>query len=322
MEYRRLGRSGLTISEISLGCGNNTFAGRADEQTSIDLINHALGLGINYLDTGATYAEGRSEALIGKALKGKRSQAIIGTRFGTSRSVGPSEQRGSRNRMMKAVEGSLQRLDTEYIDLYIMHEPDPGTPIEETLRALDDLVRAGKVRYIACCRFAAWQLCDALWTSKAQNLESFIATYMNYSLLNRKIERELVPYCETVGVGIVPVSPLADGFLTGKYRRGQEMPKGTRFTSIPRFAGPKHQDLGRYNKILSEANFDKLEKLETFAKERGHGVGELAVAWLLSHSWLGTVPVGVTNIDQLKHNVAGSGWKLTGEDIVQLGKIL
>ena len=321
MEYRRLGKSGLKVSEIGLGCGNTTFAGNADEQTSINLINHALELGINYIDTADVYAEGRSETLVGKALKGKRSQAIIGTRFGTSRSVGPSEQPGSRNRMMKAVEGSLKRLDTDYIDLYIFHEPDPDTPIEETLRAMDDLVRAGKVRYVACSRFAAWQQCEAQWTSRARKLESFIATFVHYNLINRNIERELVPCCEKFGVGIVPVEPLAQGFLTGKYRRGIKMPEGTRFTSAPRFAGAKHQDLGRYVGYLTDSNFDKLDKLEAFAQERGHCVVELAMAWLLSHSWLGTVPVGVTNLEQLKRNVAGVGWNLTAEDIVQLGKI-
>ena len=150
MQYRKIGKSGLKVSEIGLGCGSPTFAGKADEQTSVDIINHALELGINFIDTAETYAEGRSETLIGKALQGKRSQVIIGTKFGKDRSVGPTEQRGSRTRLMKAVEGSLKRLATDYIDLYIMHEPDPETPIEETLRALDDLVRVGKVRYIAC----------------------------------------------------------------------------------------------------------------------------------------------------------------------------
>ena len=223
--------------------------------------------------------------------------------------------------LMKSVENSLRRLDTEYIDLYAMHEPDPDTPIEETLRALDDLVRVGKVRYIGCSDFTAWRLCEALWTSKAYNLESFIAAYLNYNLISREIERELVPCCQTHGVGVIPIRPQAGGFLTGKYRRGKKMPEGTRFTSVPPFVDAGHQDLRRYDKFLTDANFDKLAKLEAFAEERGHRVGELAIAWLLSHPWLGMALVGVTSVEQLTQNVAGLGWKLTAEDIVQLDKL-
>src|SRR5262245_45198215 len=229
MEYRRLGKSGLKVSEIGLGTGSASFPGRADERTAIDIINFALESGINYIDTGETYAEGRSEILIGMAIKGKRSEVIIGTKFGHPRSTGGTEQRGSRARLMKAVEGSLRRLDTEYIDVYIMHAPDPDTPIEETLRALDDLVRTGKVRYTGCSNFAAWQICEALWTSRVDSLETFIMAESNYNLINRDIERELVPCCQTLGVGIVPIRPLAGGSLTGTYRLGNEMPEGTRF---------------------------------------------------------------------------------------------
>ena len=322
MEYRRLGKSGLKVSAIGLGCGSATFAGNADERTSINIINHALESGINYIDTAETYADGRSETLVGKALKGKRSQVIVGTKFGKDRSVGPGEQRGSRGRLMKAVEGSLTRLDTEYIDLYVMHQPDPDTPIEETLRALDDLVRVGKVRYLGCSDFAGWQLCEALWTSKTQRLESFISAGAHYNLINRGIEQELIPCCQNFGVGVIPTMPLAQGFLTGKYRRGNEMPESARFTSAPRFAGAKHQALRRYDKFLTDANFDKLARLEAFAEKRGHRVGELAIAWLLSHSCIGMVPVGVTSAEQLTLNVAGTGWKLTAEDSVELGKII
>ena len=312
MEYRRLGNSGLKVSEIGLGNNTPTIAGRADEQTSIDIIDHALELGINFIDTAYAYAEGQSEAIVGKALKGKRSQVVIATKFGLPRSVGRSEQGGSRNHVLKAVEASLRRLDTDYIDLYYIHFPDPETPIEETLRALDDLVRVGKVRYIGCSNFAAWQLCEALWTSKMHNLESFIAVQSKYNLIERGIERELVPCCQTYGVGIIPWQPLASGFLTGKYRRGQEIPAGTRLTM------GRPTDIG----IVTDANFDKLDKLEAFAKERDHSVGELAITWLLSHPWLGSVIAGATSKEQLSLNVGAVGWKLTAKDIAQLDKIL
>jgi aryl-alcohol dehydrogenase-like predicted oxidoreductase len=322
MEYRRLGKSGLKVSEIGLGCGSTGFAGKADEQTALNIINHAVESGINYIDMSEVSAEGRSETLVGKALKGKRSQVIISTKFGTHRIVGPSEQPGSRSWLIKSVENSLKRLDTDYIDLYIMHEPDPSTPIEETLRTLDDLVRIGKVRYIGCSVFTAWQLCEAMWTSKTHNLESFITASSKYNLINRDIEREFVPCCQTYGVGIVPIAPQAGGFLTGKYQRGKKMPEGARFTTVPPFADAKHQDLRIYDKFLTDANFDKLAKLEAFAGERGHRVGELAVSWLLSRPWVSAVLVGVTSTEQLTQNVAGLGWKLTAEDIVQLEKII
>lgn len=310
MEYRRLGRSGLRVSEIGLG-GNN-FGGRADEETSISIINRALELGINLIDTANTYTQGRSEELVGKAVKGKRSQVVIATKFGYPNSAGPTEQRGSRNHLMKAVEASLRRLGTEYLDLYYYHYPDPETPIEETLCALDDLVRVGKVRYLGCSNFTAWQLCEALWTSRFHHLEPFIAVQSKYSLLDRSIERELVPCCQTYGTGVVPWGPLASGFLTGKYRRGQEVPPGARLANPPSI----------YRDILTEANFDKLAKLEAFARERGHRVGELAIAWLLSHPWLGSVIAGAMNLEQLSDNVTAASWKLSAEDLAQLDQVL
>jgi aryl-alcohol dehydrogenase-like predicted oxidoreductase len=322
MEFRRIGNSGLKVSEIGLGCGTATFAGNADEQTSLAIIHQALELGITYFDTAETYADGRSETLLGKALKGMRSKVVIGTKFAKDRSVGPSEQRGSRRRVMMAVEGSLKRLATDYIDLYVMHEPDPGTPIEETLRALDDLVRVGKVRYLGCSDFSGWQLCEALWTSRMHGLESFVAAGSHYNLIDRHLERELIPCCRNFGVGVAPTMPLAQGFLTGKYRRDGGMPETGRFTSKPPFAGEKHQNLGRYDKYLNDANFEKLARLEAFAQQCGRSVAELAIAWLLSHPWIGTVPVGCTSGEQLTRNVASAGWKLSSDDLVQLNKII
>jgi len=310
MEYRRIGNSGLKVSEIGLG-GNN-FGGRADKPTSLAVIDHALGMGINFIDTAELYTQGRSEGLVGEAIKEKRSQVIIATKFGYRPSVGISEQGGSRNYIMKAVDASLRRLKTDYIDLYYIHSPDTETPIEETLRALDDLVRTGKVRYIGCSNFVAWQLCEAFWTSELKNLESFIAVQSRYNLLERDIELELIPCCQTYGVGVIPWGPLASGFLTGKYRRGQKLSPGARLASPPPI----------YSGYLTDASFDKLAKIESFAEERGHSVGELAIAWLLSRPQLSSVIAGAMDPEQLSANVAAAGWKLTTEDIVQLDKIL
>ena len=310
MEYRRLGNSGLKASEIGLGCNN--FGSSADVETSSNIINYALEMGINFIDTADVYGQGRSEEIVGKAVKGKRSRVIIATKFGQPRSVGITQQGGSRSYIMKAVDASLRRLDTDYIDLYYFHHPDPETQIQETLRALDNLVQTGKVRYIGCSNFAAWRLCEALWTSKFNNLESFIAVQSKYNLLDRSIEQELVPCCQTYGIGVVPWGPLASGFLTGKYRRGQEIPGSVRLKKPPPI----------YSDILTDANFDKLAKLEAFAKTRGHSVGELAIAWLLSHPWLGSVIAGAMNIEQLSANLAATDWKLTTEDIVQLDKLI
>jgi aryl-alcohol dehydrogenase-like predicted oxidoreductase len=309
MDHRRLGISGIKVSEIGLGCNN--FGTRADKETSIYIVNHALEMGINFIDTADMYAQGRSEEFVGQAVKGKRSQVIIATKFGHPRSVGPDQQGGSRSYIMRAVDASLRRLNTDYIDLYYIHYPDSETPIQETLRALDDLVRTGKVRYIGCSNFAAWQLCEALWTSKLNNLDSFITVQSRYNLLDRSIQQELVPCCQTYGIGIIPWGPLAGGFLTGKYRRGQEIPVSMRFANPPPM----------YGDVLTDANFDRLTNLEAFAKERSHSVGELAIAWLLSHSWLGSVIAGAMNIDQLSANMAATDWKLTEEDIVQLERI-
>jgi len=302
MEYRKLGRSGLKISEIGLGCNN--FGSRVDEQSSISIIRHALELGVNYIDTADWYSQrGRSEECVGKALKGKRSDAIIATKFGFAMGEGPNEHGGSRYHIMRAVDASLKRLDTDYIDLYQFHRPDPTTPIEETLQTLDNLVRAGKVRYIGCSNFAAWQLCEALWTSRANGLESFVTVQSRYNLLNRTIEQELVPCCQTYGVGVIPWGPLAGGFLTGKYQRAEAAPDGTRLSRI-----------GIYGRMFNDATFDKLDRLKAFAEERGHSVAELAIAWLLSHPWLSTVIAGASQIEQVTTNVAAAEWKLTSED--------
>ncbi len=306
MEFRKLGNSGLKVSKIGLG-GNN-FGWRADEQTSVTVINHAIDMGVSFIDTADMYDQGHSEEFIGKAIKGKRHQVIIATKFGSPMGEGPNERGGSRHYIIKAVDASLKRLQTDYIDLYQMHVPDLSTPIEETLCALDDMVRAGKVRYIGCSNFAAWQLCEALWTSKVKNLHSFVTVQSQYSLLARQIESELVPCCQAYDISVIPYSPLAGGFLTGKYHRGEELPVDGRL------AGPNPA----YRRIFTETNWDKLTKLEAFATERGHTVGELAVAWLLARPWITTVIAGAKKIEQVSANVAAAEWKLTAEEVAEV----
>jgi aryl-alcohol dehydrogenase-like predicted oxidoreductase len=295
-----------------VGLGGNNFGGRSDEKASVDVINHALDAGINFIDTADSYNEGRSEELVGKAVKGKRSWAIIATKFGNPRSVGPNEQPASRFHMMPTLEASLRRLGTDYIDLYYVHFPDPATPIEETLRAMDDAIKSGKVRYIACCNFAAWQLADAIWTSRMDNLNPFIVIQSKYNMLERGIEKEVVPFCQAHGVGVIPWGPLASGFLTGKYERGKAIPAGTRFAT----------PMSIYGDVMTETNFDKLEKLEAFSKARGHNVGELAISWLLAHPLIASVIAGAMNGEQIAANVKSAEWKLTAEDVRELDKII
>ena len=322
MKYRNLGKTGLKVSEI--GLGSLEFGRRLNEQDSISVISHALDLGINFIDTADVYNTGRSEEFIGKAIKSKRSKVVIATKFGISTGENPNDYGGSRTHIMDAVDGSLKRLATEYIDIYYIHWPDPTTPIEETLRTLDALVRAGKVRYIACSNFAAWQLCEALWISRANGLESFACVQTRYNLLDRSIESELVPCCQQYGVSVIPWSPLAEGFLTGKYQRGKPLPTGTRLSS-PQAAPPPRMVLrgisgrpGMFTSVFSDVNYDKLEKLHKFAIESGHTVGELAISWLLSHPWLSSVIAGVTKLEQLSLNVAAANWTLTEEEKAEL----
>ncbi len=206
MEYRKLGNSSFRVSEIALG--GNTFGWTIDEQASIDVIRYALDQGINYIDTADRYDRGRSEEFVGKAIKGRRHDVILASKFCRGMGEGPNFSGGSRYYIMRAIDASLKRLQTDHIDLYQMHEPDPETPIEETLRALDDLVKAGKVRYIGTSNFAAWQLCEALWTSKVNHLHAFITEQPRYHILDRKIEEELVPFCQAYKIGIIPWAPL------------------------------------------------------------------------------------------------------------------
>jgi aryl-alcohol dehydrogenase-like predicted oxidoreductase len=315
MEYRKLGSSDLKVSVISIG--GDTFGVNVDEMRTRALVDCALDSGINYIDTADVYGREKSEEFLGKALKGKRSKVIIATKFGAA--VGPGkipfarpDGLGKRQYILQAVEASLKRLDTDYIDLYQFHMPDPSTPVDETLRALDDLVKAGKVRYIGCSNLLSWELCEALWVSKMAGLKAFVSIQSRFSLLDRYVEDELVPCCQTYNISLIPWFPLAGGILTGKYRRGTPLPEGTRISANPEF----------YGGYLSDASFDLLEKYEAFAAERGHKMVDLAFAWLLGHPVVPTVIAGVTKPEQIKSNVAAVEWKMTAEDMLSLDKAI
>ena len=309
LEQRRLGTSGFTVP--LLGLGTNNFGGRSDEAASLKVVDASIDIGANFFDTANIYTGTKSETIIGKALKGRRDKVILTTKFGLSMGAGPNMQGGSRGHILNELDTSLRRLQTDYLDLYQMHMVDRSTPIEETLRTLDDLVRAGKVRYIGCSNYDAWHLVEALHTSRALNLNAFVSVQPYYNLLKRGIERELAPACEAYDIGIIPYFPLESGFLTGKYRPGEGAPSGTRFDKTPTFQAK-----------LNEDNFAILSALESFAAERGHTVGELAMAWLAARPQVCSVISGASTPEQVQANAKGLEWKLTTEDLAEIDEIV
>ena len=313
MEYRNLGNTDVKVSIV--GLGGDTFGHYVDELGTAAIVNQAVESGINFIDTSDVYGYGHSEELIGKAIKDKRSKVIVATKFGITLGKPPHPfdtppGLGAPEYIRKAVDASLKRLETDYIDLYQFHMPDPTTSIEETLHTLDEIVKSGKVRYIGCSNFASWELCEALWVSKTAGISSFVSVQPKYNLLDRYIEQEMVPCCQAYGVSVIPWFPLAAGFLTGKYRRGQKPPEGTRFGSNPEF----------YTRAITDEQFDILEKLEAFAENRGHTMAELAIAWLTSHPWMGPVIAGATKTEQVAANAKAADWVLSAEDMAQLDK--
>ena len=310
MQYRRLGASGLHVSTV--GLGTNNFGFRMDQESSIRVARHAVDEGINFIDTADSYGGGLSEERIGMALEDNRHDVIIASKAGNPVGEGPNKRGASRHHIMNRVEASLRFLQTDYIDLYQVHRPDPNTPIEETMRALDDLVRQGKVRYIGCSNFAAWQVCEAIWVSRANNFAPFVTVQPEYNMLNRSVERDLVPFCHEYNIGILPFYPLASGFLTGKYRQGEPVPEGTRLAGSQRAQG----------NTLTEKNFAMLARLENFAEERGRPMVELAIAWLLGNSAVSSVIAGATRTEQVSANVKAADWALTPEDMTEIDEIL
>jgi aryl-alcohol dehydrogenase-like predicted oxidoreductase len=310
MEYRNLGNSGLQVSVAGLGCNN--FGMRCDRAASDAVIAAALEAGINFFDTADIYGgRGVSEEYLGAALKEQRRNVIIATKFAGPMGDGPLWSGASRRYVFEAVEASLRRLGTDYIDLYQVHFPDVKTPIEETLRALDDVVRAGRVRYIGCSNFTGWQVVESQWVARTGNLTQFVSAQNQYNLLDRRIERELMPAAKKYGLGVLPYFPLASGFLTGKYRPGEAPAEGTRLAAM----GP------RASSMLNDQNFSVLTQLETFASERGHTMLDLAIGWLASHGEISSVIAGATKPEQVQANVAAASWRLTPDEVAQVDAI-
>lgn len=306
MEYKNLGRSGLQVSVAGLGCNN--FGMRCDKDQSAAVVHKALELGVTFFDTANIYGGGKSEEFLGGALEGRRHEVVVATKFVGPVGQGPLNRGASRRHIFQAIEASLRRLGTDYIDLYQIHFPDVTTPMEETLRALDDLVHQGKVRYIGCSNFAGWQVVEAQWTARSLGLSPLVSAQNEYNLLDRCIERELAPACAAGGLGVLPYFPLASGFLTGKYRPGEPPPKDTRMAVW----GQRGQD------ILSSRNFEALEKLEAFAQSRDRTMLELALGWLASHPYVPGVIAGATKPEQVEQNVKAVEWKLTAEEMSEV----
>jgi aryl-alcohol dehydrogenase-like predicted oxidoreductase len=310
VEERNLGKSGLRVSLVGLGCNN--FAGRIDFDATKRVVHKALDLGITLFDNADTYGErGGAEEYLGRILGERRRDIVLATKFGRPMDTAGKLQGSSRGYIMGAVEASLRRLKTDYIDLYWQHIEDRLTPIEETLRALDDLVRHGKVRYIACSTLSSWQVVEAEWTSRTQNLEPYIACQERYSLLEREYEPNMAAMVEAYGLGLIPFSPLANGLLTGKYRRNQTLPAGARLATTQRMA----------DRYLTERNWQIVERLADFCAARGRTMLELAMSWLASRPAVSSIIAGATQPEQLEQNVRAVEWALTAEDIDEIDRL-
>ena len=310
MEIRNLGQSGLRVSVIGLGCNN--FGGRIDQVATRLVVHKALDLGITLFDTADIYGNrGGSETCLGEILGDARKHIILASKFGMPMDDTGERQGGSRRYIMSAVEDSLRRLRTDWIDLYQLHQPDPRTPIEETLRALDDLIQHGKVRYIGCSNLSAWQVVEANWTSRMCGLIQFVSCQDEYSLVQRKPDADLIPAMRQYRLGLLPYFPLASGLLTGKYRRNVAMPKDARLTNTQRLA----------DSYLNDRNWDLVERLEGFASARGHSLLELAFSWLLAQDRVASVIAGATRPEQLEANATAGLWRLTSEDLVAIDQI-
>lgn len=317
MEHRSIGP--LSVSVVGLGCNN--FGRRLGEHESVRVVHAALDAGVTLFDTADVYGygdhefsgTGQSERFLGAALASTRENVIVATKFGISMSKTDATMRGGgRTWVHRACEDSLRRLGTDYIDLYQMHRYDDDTPIEETLRALDDLVHQGKVRYVGCSNYAAWQITDAVWTANTANLNGFISVQNRYSLLKRDIEKEVVPVCEKFGLGILPYFPLESGLLTGKYRKGKEMPEGTRLALWGNFAT---------GAFANDENFAKVEALQAVCDRYDHSLLDMAMGWLASRPAVASVIAGVTSPAQLEQNVAAGAWRPGADALAEIDEI-
>jgi aryl-alcohol dehydrogenase-like predicted oxidoreductase len=306
MEYRTLGRSGLKVSVAGLGCNN--FGMRIDQDRATEVVHAALDAGITFFDTARIYGGGKSEGMLGTALGDRRADVIVASKFGLGR--GPDDLGGSRRHVMTSVETSLRELGSDWIDVFQLHFPDTVTPIDETLDALTDLVHQGKVRYLGCSNFDGWMIADAHWTAATRHLEPFVSAQNEWSLLNRRVEHEVVPACRRFGLGVIPYFPLASGLLTGKVRRGESPPEGSRL-SADHFAHVLHDD-----------NFDKLDRLEAWGAEHGRALTEVALSWLASQPAVSSVIAGATSPEQVQANAAATRTDLTAEEVEEVGRLV
>ncbi len=310
MEYRQLGRAGVRVSVI--GLGTNRFGSASLPQAAVnDVLDAAQDLGINFIDTADTYTQQQSEETLGQALKGRWSRFVVATKFVLPVGTGPNDRGASRYHMMHAVEASLRRLQSDHIDLYYVHRWDPHTPTEETLRGLDDLVRQGKVGYVGVSDFAAWQLAKANTMAELKGWTAVAVIQSEYHLLERYVEQEILPYCEAHGVAFVPYYPLAGGFLTGKYRRGEAAPPGSRGESN-----------ARVQAYMTDAHYDVVEALTAWAEARGRGLNELAQAWLLAQPQVCSVISGATRLEHVLNNAKAAEWVLSPEDVADVTALL
>ncbi|MBC8170440.1 MAG: aldo/keto reductase [Anaerolineae bacterium] len=315
MLYTNLGRTGVKVSRLCMGTMN--FGGRTAEVDAIEMVDSAIAAGINFVDTANVYGHdpqnfrvgrGRSETIVGKALKqiGKRDQIVLATKAHFPMSDDLNDTGNSRRHLITQCEASLQRLQTDYIDLYQLHHPSNDTPIDETLRALDDLIRAGKIRYIGTSSFAAWQFIEALWVSKEYGLNRFICEQPAYNLLDRRLEREFVPMAQTYGVAIIPWSPLAGGLLSGKYERGAALPEDSRYDAFWRGVE------------VPEAAFDVIDTVKALAQEKGCTASQLALAWVMQQPGITSAIIGPRTRKHLDDNLLAVEIQLTEDDLKRL----
>jgi aryl-alcohol dehydrogenase-like predicted oxidoreductase len=310
MQIRNLGGSGLRVSAVGLGCNN--FGLRTDLEASRKVIHRAIDLGITLFDTADIYAGlGGSETVLGEVLGARRKDIVLATKYSKPMSKDGTKQGASRRYIMSAIEASLVRLKTDYIDLYQQHDYDPLTPIDETLRALDDLIRQGKVRYIGNSNFPAWRLAEAELMARQMGVNRFVSCQDEYSLVVRDVEKDSVPAAKAYNLGLLPYFPLASGLLTGKYARGAAAPADTRFGKAPalrdRYVTPRNEDI--------------VEKLQAFAEKRGHSMLELAFSWLASRPQVSSVIAGATRPEQVEQNVKAIGWALSAGEIAEVDEI-
>src|SRR5262245_398081 len=310
MEYRQLGNSGARVSVVGLGA--NRFGSRDVPQATVSaIIEAALEAGVNFIDTANNYNEGRSEETLGNALKGRMDRVVMATKFSFPRKTSANSWGASRYHMMHSVEDSLRRLQTDQIDLYYCHRWDDTTPIDETLRGLDDLIRMGQVCYIGASAYASWQLAHANVLAELKGWSRFVVLQSEYNLLKREVEREVLPYCRAHAVGFVPYYPLAGGFLTGKYEMGKPPPAGSRGESVR-----------NVQELMNEHNYHLVTRLSAWSKDHGRGINELAQAWLLAQPRVCSVITGAKNVNQLTSNVKAADWNLSADQLRQIDAIV